>query len=100
MGLKSIEMQVAIPRSQDAGKMQEHMERQGQQVQQTLTEEELKAEAAKRNKVNEYENVQISNDKEEKEEEQEKREMKAKKKKKNKESIDHPYLGNQIDFSG
>lgn len=100
MGLKSIEMQVAIPRSLDAGKMQEQMERQGQQFQQTLTEEELKAEAAKPNKVNEYENVQISNDKEEKEEEQEKREMKAKKKNKNKESIDHPYLGNQIDFSG
>ena len=41
MGLKSIELQVALPRSQDAGKMQEQMMRQGQQFQETLTEQQL-----------------------------------------------------------
>ena len=41
MGLKSIELQVAIPRSQDAGKMQEQMMRKGQQFHETLTEQQL-----------------------------------------------------------
>ena len=35
MGLKSVELQVAIPRTQDAGKMQEQLSRQGQQFQET-----------------------------------------------------------------
>ena len=30
MGLKSIEMQVALPRTQEVGKIQEQMNRQGQ----------------------------------------------------------------------
>jgi|SRR5690625_1690115 len=104
MGLKSIEMQVAIPRSQDAGKMQDQMMRQGQQFQETLTKQQLREDIIKRTLVNEYENVQM--DEQEKENQQQTSEDQNKKQKReqqneqdNNQSINHPYLGRKIDVS-
>ncbi len=100
MGLKSIEMQVAIPRSQDAGKMQEQMMRQGQQFQETLTEQQLKEEIVKRGKINEYEQVRNNNDSDDEKNEQNNPRPQKNKKKAEKQSIEHPYLGTNIDYSG
>ncbi|HLR72132.1 MAG TPA: hypothetical protein VK085_11980 [Pseudogracilibacillus sp.] len=100
MGLKSIELQVAIPRSQDAGKMQEQLMRQGQQFQETLTQQELKEEVLNRGKINEYEHVQHNNEKEDsKDQQQGDKRNKSDKKRKSERTINHPYLGNTIDFS-
>lgn len=99
MGLKSIELQVAIPRSQDAGKMQEQMMRQGQQFQETLTEQQLKEEIVKRGKINEYEQVRNNDDPDDNKKEQNNH-QRQKKKKEEKQSIEHPYLGTKIDYSG
>lgn len=102
MGLKTIEMQVAIPRSQDAGKMQEQLSRQGQRFQETLTEQQLREEIIQRSKTNRQEKVLKRDVNDEAEEEasshHEKREQKQK------DQVDkqtrHPYLGRQIDWSG
>lgn len=103
MGFKSIELQVAIPRSQDAGKMQEQMMRQGQQFQETLTQQQLREEIINRTKVNEYEDVEkrnIDEDERKQQEEKERKKRKQNNKEKTKQSTNHPYLGNKIDFSG
>ncbi len=101
MGFKSIEMQIAIPRSQDAGKMQEQLMRQGQQFQETLTQQQLREEITNRSKVNEYENVQDSTeDKENKEEQGKKKKHSKKVEDESGYPINHPYLGKNIDFSG
>jgi len=99
MGLKSIELQVAIPRSQDAGKMQEQMMRQGQQFQETLTEQQLKEEIVKRGKINEYEQVRNNDDPDDNKKEQNNH-QRQKKKKEEKPSIEQPDLGTKIDYSG
>lgn len=101
MGFKSVDLQVAIPRTQDASKMQEQLTRQGQQFQDSLTQQQLREEMLKRTQVNEYEDVkgQILDD-ESQEKEQEKAEEQVKKlKQEEKAIIDHPYLGKHIDYS-
>ncbi|HZW68207.1 MAG TPA: hypothetical protein VFF20_06350 [Pseudogracilibacillus sp.] len=105
MGLKSIEMQVAIPRSQDAGKMQEQLSRQGQQFQETLTQQQLREDLIKRQRTNRQEKV-LKRDVDEDEEQAKKREQEAQEAKKQMEkqelsqAIKHPYLGSKIDWTG
>jgi len=100
MGHKSIELQIAIPRSQDAGKMQEQMMRQGQQFQDTLTKQQLREEVVNRGKVNEYEKVQEKNDQDQTQQQENKEQNKQRDKKETKDAVEHPYLGTNIDFSG
>lgn len=98
MGLKSVEMQVAIPRSQDAGRMQDEMTRQGQQFQDTLTKQQLREDLLKRTQVNEYDRVEHKeDDDEESRNEQEQREREEKERKE--QAIAHPYLGTRFDLS-
>src|SRR5690625_1582530 len=102
MGLKSVEMQVAITRSQDASKMQDQMTRQGQQFQETLTQQQLREDVLKRTQINEHEKVSLrENEDEEKERERRERERRKQllSKENDKQSIDHPYLGTMIDLS-
>ncbi|HLS66511.1 MAG TPA: hypothetical protein VK029_05920 [Pseudogracilibacillus sp.] len=100
MGLKSVEMQVAITRSQDASKMQDQMTRQGQQFQETLTQQQLREDVLKRTQINEHEKVSL---RENEDEEKERRERERRKKQLSKDSdkhlTDHPYLGTMIDLS-
>lgn len=102
MGLKSIEMQVAIPRSQEAGQMQEQIMKQGQKFQETLTQQQLKEEVIKRTKVNEYDDVEQKTVDDEQEKERQERENRDNKRKKQakKQNVQHPYLGSKIDYSG
>lgn len=106
MGLKTIDMQVAILRSQDASKVQEQLTRQGQQFQETLTQSQLNEELLKRQKTNRFENVTKrevdSNEEHEKHnQDHEEKELAQKPQQRNEqERINHPYLGRQIDWSG
>src|SRR5690625_1730084 len=102
MSLKSIELQVAIPRTHDAGKMQDQMTKQSQNFQDTLTKKQLEEELLRRTKVNEYEAVIQQNvsdeEKQKKEDKDERKEQQSKEDEKLK--LNHPYLGKKIDFSG
>lgn len=108
MGLRALEMQVAIPRSQDASKMQEQLSRQGQQFQETLTEQRLREEVIKRHQTNRHEGV-LKRDVLDDEARRRHRKGEALRKKKKKTEMatrpispqmKHPYLGRQIDWSG
>lgn len=101
MELKSVELQVAIPRSQDAGKMQDQLSRQGQQFQDTLAQQKLRKEMVQRQTVNKHEKIRKQEDKEREQNEQheageEEQENTASKKM---DEFVHPYLGKQVDFT-
>ncbi|KAB8138763.1 hypothetical protein F9U64_03860 [Gracilibacillus oryzae] len=103
MSWKSIEMQVALPRTQDAGKLQDLLQQQGrvtqEQLAQTLTAEELR----KRQTVQEQQaSGKLKNDeKEDKSLSHLSKSMeKSPEELTEKEVIQHPYLGKKIDFSG
>lgn len=105
MGFKAIELQIAIPRSQDAGKMQDQGMRQGQQFQETLTQQQLREQVINRTKVNEFDNIHKRSITDDKEKEKDEREKRRNKKRQTTnppktESIKHPYLGTKIDYSG
>lgn len=102
MGFKSIEMQIAIPRSQDAGKMQDQMMKHGQQFQDTLTEQQIREELLKRKQVNEYDNVekQIVKDEEKSNQNSFDKEEKDKEEVTEFTKINHPFLGKNVDFNG
>lgn len=100
MGFKSVEMQVAIPRTQDASKMQDQLTRQGQQFQEKLTQQQLREDIMKRTQVNEYEDVENKTvDDEDKERQHQEEERKRKEQEAEKAQANHPYLGKNIDFS-
>jgi len=102
MSLKSVEMQVAISKSQEASRMQDQMNRQGQQFQATLTEKQLKEEQLKRKQVNKYDNVEkrdVTDENQDKERKKEEQERQRQKEKKQARKLPHPYIGNKIDFT-
>lgn len=100
MGFKSVELQVAIPRTQDAGKMQDQLTRQGQQFQEKLSQQQLREDIMKRTQVNEYEEVENKIiDDEDKEEQHQEDERKRKEQETEKAQANHPYLGKNIDYS-
>lgn len=102
MSWKSVEMQVALPRTQDAGRIQDQMTKQNQQFQQTLSEQQLKEEKIKQHIVNEYEDVEGINKDKEREESNSQDEENSNNKdeeKKSKKEMQHPYLGANIDYS-
>ncbi|MFS0751820.1 hypothetical protein [Oceanobacillus sp. 1P07AA] len=96
MSWKSIEMQVALPRVQDAGKLQDQMNKQGQHLQESLAQLQAKQQELKRKKVNELDHtykVDPNN--------KSKHESKDENQENNQEQeSEHPYLGNKIDYNG
>lgn len=99
---KSVELQVALPRVQEAGKEQDLMSKQNQRFQETLTQSQLQEEIQKRTQVNKFDRLQKSKltDQDEDKDNGEENEHKKRKKEKMEENIKHPYLGSNIDFSG
>ncbi|WP_284139977.1 MULTISPECIES: hypothetical protein [unclassified Virgibacillus] len=96
---KSIEMQVALPRVQDAGKQQEQMLKQNQHFQESLAQSQLKQELAKRKKVNELEQFDYVKMNKQEEKQQHERHKEEKKDEQEKQARnEHPYLGNTIDY--
>ena len=102
MSLKAVELQVAIPKTFDAGKVAEQHQ-QNTINQQLHANEALKKELErKQNTVNDTENTDAVSDEEERDRNADHLSMIDKKKKKEQEQpkAQHPFKGNFIDFSG
>ncbi len=106
MSLKAIEMQVAIPRTQNAGKIQDQLQQRGQVVQDYIATEQNKKDEKTRKQVletTESEKKRLNNDDERREGSQ--AQMRNEEKQELQEEphqlyAKHPYKGNYIDFSG
>ncbi|MFE8695157.1 hypothetical protein ACFYKT_02170 [Cytobacillus sp. FJAT-53684] len=105
MSLKSIEMQVALPRSVEAGKIQEQLQQRGHHKNEITTQKSQKEDEVKRKTVIKQEqkgNVNFSKEKKDHQHDSSKQqghngsaeEVIIEKKEK------HPYKGKIIDFSG
>ncbi|SHR13661.1 Uncharacterised protein [Mycobacteroides abscessus subsp. abscessus] len=102
MSLKAIEMQIALPRMQDASKLQEQLQQRGQQqndVAANTVAKEVEKNRISVNKHEQKEQVPLKDHQRDKNENQQ-----GKRNRKNKESQPvkevHPYKGNFFDFSG
>ncbi len=100
MGWKSVDMQVAIPRTQDASNLQEQMTKQHQRFQESLAQSQLKEQLQKRKQVNahnETERLNNTTDEDASQEEQQNDENATKDQKQ--EEANHPYLGKKFDLT-
>ena len=98
-------MQIALPRTVEAGKIQEQLQQRGQNMNDIAAQQKLKEDENKRKTVNKQEqkgNVQLSqknrdnqHDLNGQQEDEDDKEEKQRKKKDY-----HPYKGKVIDFSG
>ncbi len=105
MSLKSIEMQIALPRTVEVGKIQEQLQQRGQNVNDFASMRTQKEEEQKRTSVIKQEqksNVKLSQeDKEHKNDSHNQAGREDKNEKMIKEIKEkHPYKGNVIDYSG
>ncbi|WP_158737716.1 hypothetical protein [Alteribacillus sp. YIM 98480] len=104
MSWKAVELQVAIPRTQDAGKIQEQLQQRSQAAQDRM--------AAVQEKEHKKERTQVTNKQETNKNHFEKQKdgetsrescftgENRKAKKEENETIDHPYKGKKIDYTG
>lgn len=105
MSWKSVELQVALPRTQDAGQLHEQLSKQNQRFQETLAQHQLRDEIIKRRQVREFEETvgkkvlkdeakgrqqNFANDQDKQNSSEKEKELKA---------LVHPYLGQHIDLS-
>lgn len=98
---RSIELQVALPRTQDAGKLQEQMMKQSQNLQESLAAVQLKQQDHDRKRVTDLqETSHLSNSKKKDNSNDDLNQGNNKSKKDKDYSTEHPYLGNHIDFDG
>lgn len=101
MSWKSIELQVALPRVQDAGREQDLISKQNQRFQETLTQSQLQEEVQKRTQVNKFDELRKTDLTDREKEENLKENNKHKQKRETlEEENKHPYLGSNIDFNG
>ncbi|WP_042144786.1 hypothetical protein [Paucisalibacillus sp. EB02] len=96
MSWKSVEMQVALPRTLDAGKLQDQGLKQNQHFQEALAQNQLIQENMKRKKVQEFDDVHLQKDNQNQSFNKEKN---SPKKQTNEipETMNHPFLGNNFD---
>lgn len=107
MSLKLIEMQIALPRTQDAGKIQEQLQQRGQ-VQHDHAAHEVRKEVEKKQQsvIKEEQksslqfNPQDGNPDKGPFSQQPKKNKNEDEKKRSSVSQDHPYKGKSIDYSG
>lgn len=103
MSLKSIELQVALPRTQEAGKLQDQLQQRGQNLQDHLAANMTKDQEKKRQQVGKNEQTE-KNKLNADEEKQQQREQHQNKKKRSPKQVEekqhHPYKGNLIDIEG
>jgi hypothetical protein len=100
LSLKLVELQVAIPRTQDAGKIHEQLMMRGQHMQDHISAETEKKEKRNRTIVNENnksENAQIHKDSSSN---TFSKQPPQKTQNPEEEKEQHPYKGNFIDFVG
>lgn len=103
MSLRLIELQVALPRTHDVGKIQEQLQQKGQHIQEQLASEQQKGATQKRNQVNKYDET-TQNKLQNNGRDSSGAGYSQKKRKQNKQSHSdespHPYKGNLIDIEG
>ncbi|UII57437.1 hypothetical protein LS684_08375 [Cytobacillus spongiae] len=103
MSLKAIEMQIALPRTQDAGKLQEQLQQRGQILQDQASDRVLKDDEKKRTTVMKHEQKEKAKFHEKegsKGQDQSFSDQTPNKKQKELEKQEHPYKGHSIDYSG
>ncbi|MEK5231156.1 RNA polymerase subunit sigma [Lysinibacillus sp. FSL K6-0232] len=100
MSLKGVELQIAIPKTFEAGKMADQAQQQAL-AQQAHANEALKKEVERKQKiVNTSEGMDEINEEEEAGGEYVEGVYKKKKKKQHEKQAQHPFKGNFVDFSG
>jgi hypothetical protein len=101
MSLKAIEMQIAIPRTYDAGKIQEQQDHKGQNMYYAAAQSLMNEEERKRMTVMKGEHkANISNKKQRDRNNNESSDKRINGEVKELKKNDHPYKGNVIDYSG
>lgn len=102
MSWRAVEMQIALPRTQDAGKIQEQIQQRGQFMQDVIANQQLAQDEMKRKTVNDLkQKAMLSNKREEKHQTAlETENGNTSNKTIESHAIAHPYLGKQIDFNG
>ncbi|MBU9720346.1 MULTISPECIES: hypothetical protein [Bacillaceae] len=100
-GLKSIELQVALPRTQTAGKIQDQLQQRGPNVQHHISQNQLEESVKKRTQVTETEHAEkkrLNNDSEkEKKNSQQYNKKQMKVDSKGEDFEDHPFKGKHFD---
>lgn len=105
MSLKSIEMQVALPRVLDAAKIQEQEQQRGTHIAQNMAATVEKSEEKTRHQVNELEEKEKAAIKDQDSKNQGEREQKEEHKSQSnivdarRPIVKHPFKGNRIDFT-
>lgn len=104
MSLKAIEMQIALPRTQDAGKIQEQLQQRGQHLQEHAAKSVTKEDELKRKTVikkNQKQEARLNKDDGSSNHNQEQSNPDKKKNSENhNKQQNHPYKGKVIDYSG
>lgn len=100
MSLKNIEMQIALPRTHDAGKIQEQLNQRNQINHDQLAHSIQKEVDLKRTQVQENSESDKLHLKKDQSSEQQDQNRKKKKEQKQEENPDHPYKGKKIDLFG
>ncbi|SEP57862.1 hypothetical protein [Piscibacillus halophilus] len=100
MSWKAVELQVALPRVQDAAQIQEQLNQRGQQLQHHLVQSHLEEETAKRKQV------QVTNQSEEVSEQKTSKQDNGfnhsgeDQHTRDRPDSQHPFLGQQVDYRG
>ncbi|MCA0969113.1 hypothetical protein LCM20_00755 [Halobacillus litoralis] len=99
MSWRAVEMQVALPRVQDAGKLQEQIAARNPTLQHFVSQKQEQIDRRKRTSVIEQENVEdaLINENETTDTD---RASPGKRTLQQDIKLDHPYLGKRIDYSG
>lgn len=93
-------MQIALPRTHDAGKLQEQLNQRSQLIHDQLANSIQKEIDIKRTQVQENSDSEKLDLKKENSDQQYQHNKKKKKKEKHDENPNHPYKGKNIDFFG
>ncbi|RHW39619.1 RNA polymerase subunit sigma [Lysinibacillus yapensis] len=100
MSLKALELQIAIPKTFDAGKIAEQHQ-QNVISQQLNAHEALKKETERKQlQVSDSEKIDFIKDGEKESQQQEENAKKQNSRQKEEKEVQHPFKGNFIDFSG
>ncbi|MBG9656848.1 hypothetical protein ACOSZF_00995 [Cytobacillus firmus] len=103
MSLKSIELQIALPRTFEAGKIQDQLQQRGQTISgfaADSTEENAEKQRKTVIKQEHKQNVNLGNDDSERQKEAGGHDRTEDRKKDSNDRQNHPYKGKVIDYSG
>ncbi|WP_404323896.1 hypothetical protein LG298_09305 [Cytobacillus firmus] len=103
MTLKSIELQIALPRTFEAGKIQDQLQQRGQTISGFVADSTRENAEKQRKTVVKQEhkqNVNLGNDDSQRQKEAGEHDRKEDQKKDSNDRQNHPYKGKVIDYSG